>query len=576
MANMTTPPTAPQSGQVGFRGIFDEWVLWFTGTAVGEIDERITFIISTNTNINEQATIATEQAELSTTKADEASSAAGVAAASAALSAQWAVSTVAVADGKKGAKGYAEDAAASASQASGYKDAALTAKQDAEAARDAALSVALPRADENNGMFLQAVDGIWTPVAGVAVPQQLTAPSLNSPEDVITDADIVYTINSIVTDIPQSDMTITLETGVADTSHINEGFSSSEGEITKVGTTLVITGVTSASITVTYQVSEGGTYNVQAKQSAPDNLNYSESNYSASDSMYVINYIPPTVYYNDIAYTSGEVAGQFKFFTSGAYTYLVIYSSLLVTSGTKFCFYSGTNTTADLCVIAGGAGGGVATNGFMGGGGAGGLRFQKGVVLSALTYYAITVGAGGLAGSNGSDSSFGALLSALGGGYGGDASHIANSGGSGGGGPSSTVSELGANGTTGQGNSGGDGYPVSSNRYGGGGGGAGALGGDAASSNAGDGGAGIDLTSSLYFDDSGIAANLPNNGEVAGGGGGSMYTSDNGTSSASHGGGEGALSNTVGTSGTDNTGGGGGAGASGGSGVVILRWLTGA
>ena len=242
--------------------------------------------------------------------------------------------------------------------------------------------------------------------------------------------------------------------------------------------------------------------------------------------------------------------------------------------------------TADVLVIAGGGGGGYWTGG---GGGAGGLQLFSSQSLTA-TNYTCTIGSGGvgaqaLAGTQGVNSSFGALTASVGGGGGGGyngGNLPATTGGSGGGGDSAAAPSGGAAGTSGQGNNGGNAFAAPS-FGGGGGGGSAAVGAAATSAGAGNGGAGTNTYSSWA-----IATGTGASGFYAGGGGGGVnttsYTAGTG---GSGGGGNGSNTNVVAaTSAQINTGsGGGGAGASGayngssvapgngGSGVVIVRYL---
>jgi hypothetical protein len=273
------------------------------------------------------------------------------------------------------------------------------------------------------------------------------------------------------------------------------------------------------------------------------------------------------------------------------------------TSDATFCVSCAGNSagsnTVDYLVVAGGGGGG---NSLGGGGGAGGYRESSGVAsgcysvsplgsgVSALPVsvqgYPVTVGAGGAADAQGSNSIFSTITSA-GGGFGGKkqaggGNTVGAAGGSGGGQrsefPCSANSQtpVGGAGNTPpvsppQGNTGGrgfDGSCISSDQ--GGGGGATAVGGNAgppAGPGGGPGGAGA--TSSI-------------NGTPtarAGGGGGSSDNRPPGSGTA--GGGNGGIpANSTGTAGTANTGGGGGgggqnpsgAGGAGGSGIVIIRY----
>jgi hypothetical protein len=236
-------------------------------------------------------------------------------------------------------------------------------------------------------------------------------------------------------------------------------------------------------------------------------------------------------------------------------------------------------------VVAGGGGGGAYAAG--GGGGAGGVVYNSSVILNPVTAYTITVGNGGAGGigqsglaSNGQNSVF-ATLTAIGGGAGGRGwtQTAGSSGGSGGGGGgydgvSSQNTIAGGAGTTGQGNSGGLGRGISTNRgAGGGGGGAGGAGGNSTTTSGGDGGPGIanEISGSIVY--------------YGGGGGAGDYQSSNGGTGGIGGGGDksgGNSSGIPGGAGTPNTGGGGGGsrsatsdswnGGNGGSGIVIIRY----
>jgi len=234
-------------------------------------------------------------------------------------------------------------------------------------------------------------------------------------------------------------------------------------------------------------------------------------------------------------------------------------------------------------VVAGGAGGG-GDNG--GGGGAGGMRFNssKDFAVFKGTTYTITVGAGGLGGTNdppnnqpnsgaqqgasGGVSTFSTITSA-GGGGGSSGGGAGNPGGSGGGG-----SQAGAGGagntpatTPSQGNNGG-------NHTSGPGGGAGGGGASAAAAN----------TSSSSTGGAGLANSITGSSVVyaGGGGGGEDQASSGNSSNGGAGGGGNGSSSGNGNNGTNGLGGGGGGGqqdgsakgGTGGSGVVILRMLT--
>ena len=207
--------------------------------------------------------------------------------------------------------------------------------------------------------------------------------------------------------------------------------------------------------------------------------------------------------------------------------------------------------------------------------GAGGVVYKTAYTINTGTYI-VTIGTGGIggstwtiAGSNGTNTTFGNLLTALGGGGGGaDATQVDGlSGGSGGG--ASIEATIGLRGASiqstsasgGYGNIGGDGSNVTPQYGSGGGGGAGGVGDNGSSSNGGSGGIGIiiDITGSFVY--------------YAGGGAGGTY------SGAIASGGLGGGGNTN-QSGTNNTGGGGGSksgkvngnAGSGGSGIVIIRY----
>ena len=239
--------------------------------------------------------------------------------------------------------------------------------------------------------------------------------------------------------------------------------------------------------------------------------------------------------------------------------------------------------TVDILVVAGGGGGGYAG----GGAGAGGLIYNTNISLAAGSY-SVTIGSGGAKGvevtnsshprinyqgSNGGNSTFGSLYTAIGGGGGGShntgssygwnsnpsgrSREQGRSGGSGGGsGFNWNISSLGGcqrpsagAGTAGQGNSGGrscTGGNCDNPRRAGGGGGAGGAGVSCGSAN---GGVGLQINitgSSVYY---------------AGGGGG--WSSGVG--------GQGGGGNYAVVA-TPNTGGGGGSLANGADGIVIVRY----
>jgi hypothetical protein len=257
-----------------------------------------------------------------------------------------------------------------------------------------------------------------------------------------------------------------------------------------------------------------------------------------------------------------------------------------------------TNYQASYLIVAGGGGGGSENNSNRsnaGGGGAGGLLSGT-TNLNPGTTYTVTVGSGGAGatpngffGTQGSNSVFGSLTAAVGGGYGtGDSPGTAGSGGSGGGvnPPNGTA----GSGTSGQGNNGavgstGSGGAASGIGYNsGGGGGAGAAATTATTSIGSSGGVGLTSTLITTTQATTNSVGQVSGGSVyfAGGGGGG---SDNfrvplaGNAPGGLGGGGAGGNGGAGTAGSPNTGGGGGGasstasnfnGGNGGSGVVLI------
>jgi hypothetical protein len=244
----------------------------------------------------------------------------------------------------------------------------------------------------------------------------------------------------------------------------------------------------------------------------------------------------------------------------------------------------------DYLVVAGGGGGGNSnTDGVGGGGGgAGGLRSTVtatgggGSLESPLSLlaqgYAVTIGAGGAALANGSNSVFSTITS-TGGGAGAYNGQAGSNGGSGGGGGAGGDTRAGGTGTSNQGFAGGT-NNAGSPQTAGGGGGAGAIGGAGGSSNVRTGG-------------NGVATSISGSSVTYAGGGGGGGNNPNGVGSSAAGGtGGGGASSAYGTgvlsgvAGTANLGAGGGAalfqsglglpnpalGGAGGSGIVIVRY----
>lgn len=292
--------------------------------------------------------------------------------------------------------------------------------------------------------------------------------------------------------------------------------------------------------------------------------------------------------------------------TGGTITYDIGYTYHTFTSSGTFTPLQ--SLSADILVVAGGGG----TSWLLSaGGGAGGVC---GFASQSLTTspYTVTVGAGGAGlssttigrGSDGSNSQFGSLTAAVGGGaagyYTNDYADGApgNPGGSGGGGGTqgnhAGGSGAGGSGTSGQGYNGGNGAGGSSiDGGGGGGGGAGAAGTNGyAGGDGGNGGNGATYNTSVggsagpysFINAMGAATStgqlVSGNYYYAGGGGGGTQRG-NGGAGGYGGGGTGSNSSTTPTNGTANTGGGGGGqrsnnvpAQSGGSGIVIVRYAN--
>ena len=254
-------------------------------------------------------------------------------------------------------------------------------------------------------------------------------------------------------------------------------------------------------------------------------------------------------------FTEGQLTG------SAAYTFKVTATNANGTSDASTATNSATmpnNAIIDFLVIAGGGGGG---QGNAGGGGAGGYRTSVGTSgrggsaeatlnLAKSTNFTVTIGAGGGAQTNGSNSVFSTVTS-LGGGASRSDDVAGNSGGCGGGGSD------GGNAGAGTANQGYDGGYTTDGYGGAGGGGAGATGGSwNGSSGNRNGGAGQ-------------ASTITGTSVTRAGGGGGQLRNNGSEGTGSDGGG-----NSPSGNGTANTGGGGGAGSgSGGSGIVILRYI---
>lgn len=212
-----------------------------------------------------------------------------------------------------------------------------------------------------------------------------------------------------------------------------------------------------------------------------------------------------------------------------------------------------------LVVAGGGGGGGIPTDAAGGGGGAGGMRFGRSSLSAAI--HTVTVGSGGSAQSNGSNSSLGSIVSSTGGGAGGDSTLGGVNGGSGGGvGNRGATARSGGTGVSGQGNRGGNHSGTGGGATGGGGAGSAGqdstVSGDNAGTNGGDGLVWPSGSFTYYAGGGGGWGRTTRGlGGIGGGGQGGQTTSWTGS-----------------TTGTINTGGGGGSQSTGGSGIVIIRY----
>lgn len=260
--------------------------------------------------------------------------------------------------------------------------------------------------------------------------------------------------------------------------------------------------------------------------------------------------------------TSSPIVGLIRYNTTGQF-----YEGYTNVAWVRFTVAPQGNYTITYAIAAGGGGGGGNSGG---GGGAGGLT-QNTLVASPGTVYTMTIGAGGVAGANGNDSSIVGVATTTGGGRGGSfGPGNGASGGSGGGGsgvqPNQT--SYGGAGTTSQGFAGGgSGTDPHTATGGGGGGGSQAAGQQGPFGNGGYGGSGTTLT----------ITGVPL--AVCGGGGGcaAPYSAGSGGSGGAGGGGNGSAFYGTASAGGVNTGGGGGGGSTGGaggSGVIYISMPT--
>ena len=209
----------------------------------------------------------------------------------------------------------------------------------------------------------------------------------------------------------------------------------------------------------------------------------------------------------------------------------------------------------DIFAVGGGGGGGNGNNGSYGGQGGGGgyTTTVKAQSLAKNVPYTVTIGAGGAAHTSGGASSFGALCTAQGGGYGANGGDGFGNGGSGGGVPGSTAKTWAKRAGGAGGSDGSDGLTTNELYT--------AV------------GKGQGTTTRAFGDTDGELY-------AGGGGGGGTYgasSSGPGGAGGAGGGGDGNKFRKDGLPGETNTGGGGGgggghnSGGAGGSGIVIIR-----
>ena len=228
-----------------------------------------------------------------------------------------------------------------------------------------------------------------------------------------------------------------------------------------------------------------------------------------------------------------------------------LYSFYVYTTSGNFVTPTGVNAAEVLVVAGGGGGGGGALIGYNtgygpgGGGGAGGARYSASLAVSGTI--AVTVGAGGTAGTAnagtaGGNSAFGNLLTTTGGGRGGRTmTYEATSGGSGGGGGgqgSNGAAQNGQAGTAGEGTAGGAGTKNTSTTAYPGGGGGGALNAGAAGVGSAGGVGGTGITQFGITVSGGGRGGPGGSGSAAGanttyggGGGGGVFDGTNGATS---------------------------------------------
>ena len=265
------------------------------------------------------------------------------------------------------------------------------------------------------------------------------------------------------------------------------------------------------------------------------------------------NFRPPTITTDaNKEYSIIPISNKFTYKSMTKKTYYHVYKT------GAHNFNPDKDIKCDILVVGGGGGGSTANNG--GGGGGGGVIFKKNIEIKSIAGgYSISIGIGTT--NDGVDTTLGDYTAK--GGKKGQAGQVGKEGE---GGSSGDILYKGAE--ISDGNSGGNGFKTiaapTTFTKGGGGGGAGGKGVDGTETKAGNGGIGIDASSS-------IPSSYGVSGHFGGGGGGGNGTDASGIGGGTGGTGGGGSEDVIGTA---NTGGGGGArDKTGGSGVVIIKYV---
>jgi len=143
---------------------------------------------------------------------------------------------------------------------------------------------ALPDQTGHSGQYLttDGTNASWTTVA-----QQLSTPSLNTPDDNFVETDVTYTASGLTTTV-EGTKTVTFVTTDTSASLTSVSAGTATGGDFSSGT-LTITGIpqSTSSVNIVMRFSAEGTYTQKVKYSTPSDSNYSESNYTSTDSITV-------------------------------------------------------------------------------------------------------------------------------------------------------------------------------------------------------------------------------------------------------------------------------------------------